>query len=197
MVNFSTTLMLALAGTAAMAAPHEKRTHQHLHAARAKTTAAPTGSKRGLAYDETKYTAAFKSSPVSWGWNWKSKQGDWGFDGTIPSGMEYVPMLYDAASAGSFISNVELAIKSGTKHVLGFNEIDQCGGGGTCIDTATAATLYNQYMKPLVGKVKIGSPSVTSDQNPASGKGVPALARWKEACGQDCPVGKSRPKVIM
>jgi len=187
MVNFSSSILLGLAATA-LAAPAPYR-HAKFHSARqAAAPAVPTGSKRGIAYDETKYANAFNSGSVVWAWNWKSREGDWGFDGKIPDGVEYVPMLYDQASASSFVGNVEAAIKSGTKHVLGFNEIDQCGGGGTCIDTGLAASLYNQFMTPLKGKVSIGSPSVTSDQNPASGKGVPALVRWKQACGPDCPV---------
>ena len=186
MVNFSSTILLSLAATA-LAAPAPYR-HAKFHAARQAAPAPASGPKRGIAYDETKYANAFNTGAVTWAWNWKSKVGDWGFDGSIPNGIEYVPMLYDQASASAFVGNVEAAIKTGTKHVLGFNEIDQCGGGGTCIDTGLAATLYNQYMTPLKGKVKIGSPSVTSDQNPASGKGIPALVRWKQACGANCPV---------
>ena len=203
MVFLSITVAIALTHSFTMAVArdrlHNSRTSpKHQHAAHVRSyTASTVNNKRGVAYDETKYVDAFGSSQISWAWNWKSKPGDWGFDGTIPTGIEYVPMMYDLASAETFLDNVEIAVDSGTRHVLGFNEIDQCGGGGTCINITQAAIAYRQIMQPLASKVRIGSPSVTSDQDPVSGKGIAALIRFLEACSVECPVGKSKARKIM
>jgi hypothetical protein len=79
--------------------------------------------KRGLAYNDPNLTSLF-GDKASWCYNW----GSWK---DLPAGspLEFVPMLHGGGSEFTNIwnTNVEKAISSGSKHILSFNEPDQCG----------------------------------------------------------------------
>ncbi|RDL38550.1 uncharacterized protein BP5553_02890 [Venustampulla echinocandica] len=143
-------------------------------------TSPSSGVKRGIAYNDQSLLSAFTSSgKFGWVYNWGSAPQ---YNGaTIPSGLEFVPMLWGNTTdyTQSWVSNAEKAIASGSKHLLAFNEPDR--GDQANIDPVTAATGYKKYMEPFAGKAQLGSPAVTSDQQDPT-KGIPWLKRFLSAC---------------
>lgn len=83
-------------------------------------------NKRGIAYNNPAMCDLFDASKFSWKYNWVSM--DWN-DGDWHTGPEYVPMLHswDAEWTSVWNNEVDMAIGKGSKHVLSFNEPDQCG----------------------------------------------------------------------
>jgi hypothetical protein len=61
---------------------------------------------------------------LTWGYNWLST----GID-VANTHFEYVPMLHSDGQefVGRWKEDVSKAVGAGTKHVLSFNEPDQCG----------------------------------------------------------------------
>jgi Glycosyl hydrolase catalytic core len=128
---------------------------------------APVGGKRGVAYASV--------STLDFG---------------QASNIQYVPILKDESMASDF----QEAAKSAS-YVMGMNEVDMTtGGGGSAMTPSEAASLWQQYIQPLAGKVKLGSPSVTSDNSPNSNlngvsaaSGTDYLQQFAEAC-QGCTI---------
>ncbi|KAF1932016.1 glycoside hydrolase family 128 protein [Didymella exigua CBS 183.55] len=161
-----------------------------LAALAALTEAAPTkrasAGKRGLAFPKqnngvagSTYTQLFKSyDQITWMYDWEAV-----IDGTPVSGLEYVPLLHsnqDWCTSG-WTTNVANAKKSySVKSVLSFNEPDQCGGGGSCMSVSDAVTAHKQYIQPLAGSLKIGSPAVTNGDGDA--KGINWLKSFMSQC---------------
>jgi len=111
------------------------------------------------------FSLSGQNSQVSWAYNWYQTPGN-GFNPAL----EYVPMLWSDASdlTGSWASNAQAAINSGSKHLLGFNEPDLCvsGAGSSCMQMSSAVKAWKQYMEPFAGKALLGSPAVTNGGSP-------------------------------
>lgn len=124
-------------------------------------TTASSLKKLGLAYNTASDLELLGGSSVaSWCYSWVSSTG-----GTVPSGLEFVPMLHDLSSMFTSVWSTEAnaAINSGSTHLLGFNEPDNSGTGATNIDVATALAGWGQYMQPFAGtNIKLGAPAVSS-----------------------------------
>ncbi|KAA6412437.1 MAG: hypothetical protein FRX48_03427 [Lasallia pustulata] len=78
-----------------------------------------------------------------------------------------------AANVKSCISN------NGTAAVLAFNEPDQCGNSGSCIQLPDAVSAYQTYMMPLAGTVALGAPAVI---NRGRSAGLTYLKNFLSAC---------------
>lgn len=157
---YSSTLLWTLASLSTLveAAPLQARQY-------------PTTSsgKRGLAFPKenngvagSSYTQYFSgSSKVTWMYDWEAV-----IDGTPASNLEFVPLLHDAESwcTQGWFDNVASARKQyNVQSILGFNEPDQVGGGGTAMAVGDAVNAWNQYIQPLAAQgLKLGSPAVTN-----------------------------------
>lgn len=96
-------------------------------------------------------------------------------------------MLHDNqdSSFSSWQSNAEAAISAGSTHVLAFNEPEQPASAGGCgMSPQQVIDGWNTHMKPLVGKAKLGSPAVTSQQG-SDTAGLPLLKTFLDAFGAD------------
>jgi hypothetical protein len=128
-----------------------------------------------------------------WGYNWDSK-----YQGTYPSGVDFVPMLWGTSSdhTGQWMTNANAAIKSGATALLGyalllnisftslftvrlirFNEPDL--GAQSNLSPTDAAKAWKQYMEPFKGKVQLVSPAVT---NGGGEMGLTWTANFLNAC---------------
>jgi hypothetical protein len=138
---------------------------------------ATSGGKRGVAFNDNSVLSAF-SGKASWCYNWGQ------FEGTIPSGFEYVPMLWGnkAGFYDSWSSNANSAISSGSTHLLAFNEPDLPEQSN--MDVATAVADFKTHMQPFAGKAKLGAPSVTNGGAPM---GLTYLGNFMTACS-DCTI---------
>jgi hypothetical protein len=145
--------------------------------------------KRGLAYNDPNLTKLF-GDKVSWCYNWGS------YNDVAGSNLEFVPMLHGSGPEFTNVwnDNVEKAIAAGSRNVLSFNEPDQCGGGGACMqDVGATIRAHQQWIQPLADKhpdVKIGAPAVTNGvKDPATGNdmGLPYLSRFLTGC-QGCRI---------
>jgi hypothetical protein len=134
-------------------------------------------SKAGAAYNDISLVTALcgDSSGISWAYNWGSSS-----DGNLPSGVEYVPMLWGTSSlfVDGWTTNVEAAIAAGSSYIMGFNEPDLASQAN--LAAADAATYYKQYLTPYSGKAKLISPAVTSSSSTTAG-----LA-WFESFISEC-----------
>ncbi|KAI9805476.1 MAG: hypothetical protein M1825_000727 [Sarcosagium campestre] len=141
-----------------------------------------SGGKRGLVYNDASRTTPFLGGKAaSWAYNWES----------LPNGLspevEYVPMLhgpFDRFTANWKV-NAPACIAKGSKHLLAFNEPDFETGEDYYISPSDAASSYKTYMHPYKSQVKLGAPSVTSQQAP--GKGLEWLKSFLSACS-DCQI---------
>jgi len=114
--------------------------------------ASNSGGKRGLAYNDASLLSGFASSPqVSWVYNWASSTS------TVPSNLEYVPVLW---GMGSQFTSVWNAYAAGASHLMSFNEPDYYGQADLSVSAAVAG--YMQYMQPFAGEKQIGAPAVTN-----------------------------------
>lgn len=131
-----------------------------------------SGVKRGVAFNDNSVLSAF-SGKASWCYNWGQ------YEGTIPSGIEYVPMLWGNKNGfyDSWSSNANKAISSGSTHLLAFNEPDLAAQSGMSVATAVAD--FKTHMQPFAGKAKLGGPSVT---NGGAGMGLDYLGQFVAAC---------------
>jgi hypothetical protein len=100
-----------------------------------------------------------------------------------PIDLEYVPLLHSNQEwcTQGWVDNVARAQKTyKVSHVLSFNEPDQCGGGGSCMSLSDAISAHKQYIQPLAGSLKIGSPAVTNGGD--EGKGLSFLSQFMAGC---------------
>lgn len=137
---------------------------------------APSGGKRGLAYNEAnlvKQLLAGTTGKASWAYNWGSTPGD------LPAGIEYVPMLWgvQADHTGNWIERANSAIASGSTHLLAFNEPDH--NEQARVDPGTCAQAYKTHVQPFAGKARLGAPAVT---NGGGEMGLTYLRNFMNAC---------------
>ncbi|MCT5295036.1 glycoside hydrolase family protein [Pseudomonas aeruginosa] len=142
MVSFTKLVTVGLVATSAMAAPMQvKRT---------------TSSKRGAAYnDVTTVSALTSGGAISWAYNWAGS-----LSGSLPSNIEFVPMLWGPKMFGGWVAAIETALSSGSSYILGFNEPDMASQAN--MSPSDAASYYQTYITPWSGKAKLISPAVTS-----------------------------------
>jgi hypothetical protein len=144
----------------------------------------PSGNgKRGLAYNSAALTNAFSGTSMSWAYNWAYKP-----DGTLPSGVEFVPMLWGQKMYSGWDAAAKSAIAAGAKHLLSFNEPDLSAQAN--MNSATAAADHIKYMNPYAGQAKIGSPSITNGgpNGGTDGMGLGWMKNFFSKCGGKCKV---------
>ncbi|KAF2743007.1 glycoside hydrolase family 128 protein [Sporormia fimetaria CBS 119925] len=147
--------------------------------------------KRGVAYNNPDFVKHFDipRSKVSWIYNWYSAPGDtriW---------WEFSPMLHSNRPdhTGIWFQNVETCSKvypPGKINVLSFNEPDQCGNGGACMQhIPTTVDEHRRWIEPLRSKygdrLIVGSPAITNGVgDPANGNimGLPYLKEFLKQC---------------
>ncbi|KAJ9229247.1 CAZyme family GH128 [Paecilomyces variotii] len=169
MVSFSALFVSGLMATVALAAPHQA--HQHLHAKRNATSA-----KKGAAYNEASLLAALTG--VSWAYNWNMEP-----DGTLPPGVEYVPMLWGPKMYSGWSAAADSALSSGSKYLLGFNEPDVASQAN--MSPSQAASDYKQYMTPYAGNATLVSPAVSNSGS--AGQGLDWMKSFLSEC-TDCQI---------
>jgi Glycosyl hydrolase catalytic core len=142
----------------------------------------PSNGKRGLAYNSAALTNAFAGA-MSWAYNWADHP-----DGSLPSGMEFVPMLWGQKKFGDWDAAAKKAIAAGAKYLQSFNEPDLAGQAN--MDTATAAAAHIKYMNPYAGQAKIGSPAITNGgpSGGTDGLGLGWLQNFFDKCNGNCKV---------
>lgn len=160
MVSFSSLIVASAMVTAAFAAPTKPLTKR-------------SNAKKGAAYNDASLVSLV--TDASWAYNWASSSG-----GTLPSGVEFVPMLWGSDTTG-WTDNVEAALASGSTHILGFNEPDLDTQSN--IDAATAAALYKEWITPYQNQAELVTPAVT---NGAAPLGLTWMESYLEACNGEC-----------
>lgn len=149
-----------------------------------------TSSKRGLVY-----VPSVKHPSDDRFWDSSTSDLTWYYNyGSTPSSsfqnsdkLQFVPMLFganDSSSDTTFLDDVQSQIKQGAKipYVLGFNEPDGQGNGGSDVSADLAATTWIREIEPLkkLG-VKLGAPAVTGATT-----GFTWLQNFFTACNGKC-----------
>ncbi|KAI2679737.1 CAZyme family GH128 [Penicillium psychrosexuale] len=148
MVSFTKLFTAGLVATSAMAAP--------MHAKR-------SSGKRGAAYNDVSTVSALANAgTISWAYNWA---GD--LSGSLPSGVEFVPMLWGQNMFGGWATAIQTALSSGSTYILGFNEPDMTSQAN--MSPSDAASYYQTYITPWSGQAKLISPAVTSSTTAGMG----------------------------
>jgi len=169
MVSFTNVLTAGLLATTALAVPHNMHMHRDLHKIQKRTS-----TKRGAAYnDVSTVTPLAETGTVSWAYNWVFTT-----DTGLPSGIEYVPMLWGTSFFGGWLSGIETILSSGSDYIMGFNEPDMASQAN--MSPSEAAGYYMQYITPFSGSAKLISPAVTSSSS--DGEGL----SWFEEFMTDC-----------
>lgn len=134
-----------------------------------------SSTKRGAAYNDADLVSALigSSSSITWAYNWGSSS-----DGDMPSGVEYVPMLWGSDDFTGWITALETALDSGSNYIMGFNEPDSSSQAD--MSASEAATYYKEYITPYAGDATLVSPAVTSSTN--SGEGLDWMKSFLEDC---------------
>ncbi|KAF7118374.1 hypothetical protein CNMCM5793_007888 [Aspergillus hiratsukae] len=170
MVSFKTLLTTGLLASSAVALPHG---HQHRHVEKR------SSSKRGAAYNDASAVQALGSNgSITWAYDWNMLAS-----GSLPSGVEFVPMLWGSKMFGGWLAAIETALASGSSYILGFNEPDN--SGQAAMSPSEAAQAYKQYITPFSGKAKLVSPGVTN--SPSPGQGLDWMNSFLESC-TDCGI---------
>ncbi len=113
--------------------------------------------KRGVAYNDATLADEFLPYPkISWGYNWANHSAG------LSSSLNYVPMLWGNYTdlTDGWNTAVDLAVASGSTHLLAFNEPDETHQSNLTVPQAVS--LYKTYMQPYASKAKLGSPAVTN-----------------------------------
>lgn len=165
MVSFVNLLVAGLVASVAIATPHQA--HSSFHHKRG-------SSKRGAAYNDASAIPALSNSGnCPWAYNWWSSPS-----GSMPSGVEYVSMLWGEKAFGNWKTDVEAALASGTTHILAFNEPDE--GSQSNLTPDVAVGYYQQYITPYAKRASLGSPGVT---NGGGSMGLTWLESFLQGCG--------------
>ncbi|KAH6670526.1 glycosyl hydrolase catalytic core-domain-containing protein [Halenospora varia] len=143
------------------------------------SSAAPVttgGKKRGIAYNNAAFVQSFVSGgQISWAYNWASGSG-----GSLPSGVEFVPLCWGQKSFANWAADAKKAIAAGSKHLLGFNEPDHTEQAN--MSPADAITAWKAQMQPFAGQAALGAPAVTNGLNAAKTMGIDWLSSFVKGC---------------
>ena len=139
-----------------------------LWAAGALSPAFAQTAKKGVIFTNSAVLSPF-SGKASWAYNYATSPG-----GSVPAGIEYVPMFISPQAAQAGPAAVESA-----KNLLGYNEPDNPeAAGGQALDPGTAAGLWQQQFNPLSSIVRLGSPAITNDNSPSGPAGFASGLTW-------------------
>lgn len=155
--------------SAAVAKPH--RLHSDFH----KRATSTNSSKIGAAYNDASLVSLI--SGASWAYNWDDVA-----EGTLPTGVEYCPMLWGSKMYDSWASSVTTALDSGSTCLLGFNEPDNAAQSD--MSPSDAATDYQKYMTPYASQATIVSPAITNGVG--DDVGLSWMESWLTACAGAC-----------
>ncbi|KAF3386497.1 Alkali-sensitive linkage protein 1 [Penicillium rolfsii] len=170
MVSFTQLFTTGLLATSALAIPVSMPVTVEVQ----KRNSTTNTSKRGAAYNDISTVSVLASTgTISWAYNWALAQY-----GTLPSNIDYVPMLWGAKDFGGWFTAVETALSSGSEYIMGFNEPDMSSQAN--MSPSEAASYYNTYITPFSGKAKLISPAVSSSTT--AGLGL----SWFEEFMGDC-----------
>lgn len=137
-----------------------------------------TASKRGAAYNDIATVPLLHSSGgISWAYNWAIAEQN-----GLPSGIEYVPMLW-GADFDHWPELTENGLGKGSSYLLGFNEPDMSSQSN--MSPSVAATYYRTHITPFQDRAKLVSPAVTSSTS--MGMGLDWLGKFMKLCF-DCSV---------
>lgn len=169
MVSFTQLFTTGLLATSALAIPVAKPIVQV-----EKRNSTTNTSKRGAAYNDISLVSLLSSTgTISWAYNWAMSPY-----GSLPSNVDYVPMLWGAQDFGGWFTAVETALSSGSEYILGFNEPDTTSQAD--MSPSQAASYYQTYITPYSGQAKLISPAVTSST--AAGMGLSWLQEFMSEC---------------
>ncbi|KAL2870971.1 glycoside hydrolase family 128 protein [Aspergillus lucknowensis] len=161
----------ALLATSALALPHG---HTHAHAHKRTGT-----SKRGAAYNDASLVQSLSSGGlISWAYDWNMYTM-----GTLPSEVEFVPMLWGTKMFTGWFAAIQTLLGSGSNYILGFNEPDM--SSQAAMSSSDAANYYRQYISPFSGQAKLVSPAVTNGVG--SDVGLDWMRNFLNSC-TDCGV---------
>ncbi|KAL4940327.1 hypothetical protein BDV06DRAFT_22931 [Aspergillus oleicola] len=174
MVSFKHLATTLLAASSALAAPHG---HKHTHSMR--QTASASHPKRGAAYNDASLVQTLSDSgAVSWAYDWNMyTMGD------LPSGVEFVPMLWGSKMFTGWFAAIQSLLNSGSSHMMGFNEPDM--SSQAAMSSSDAAGYYTKYITPFSGKAKLVSPSVTNGEG--TDMGLDWMRNFLNSC-TDCDI---------
>ena len=132
---------------------------------------------RGLLYGSLSAAQSFDTSNIGWGWDWDSSPSPASGQATGSLGsIQFVPMLLSTASVHTSIWEGNSA---GAEWVMGFNEPDQCGGGGSCMQVSDVVSGWGTYFSQL--SASKCSPATTNDIT-TQGKGLSYMTEFLAAC---------------
>lgn len=144
--------------------------------AASKPSGSPTysGTKRGLAYNDGELCASFGSN-FGFAYNWAQTESK-------DVGAPFIPMMHKVSdsTAEAWLANVDIAVKGGSKAVMGFNEPDIAAQAN--LTPEAACTAWKEYMNPIASShpdVTILGPSVSNGQAPL---GLDWLSRFHDCC---------------
>ncbi|KAE8372581.1 hypothetical protein BDV26DRAFT_91006 [Aspergillus bertholletiae] len=149
MVSFTQMITAGLLASAAVAHPHSHQ-QSHVHVSKR------SSSKRGAAYNDASTVESLSSSGgISWAYDWNMVAS-----GSLPSGVEFVPMLWGSKMFGDWFTTIETVLSSGSSYIMGFNEPDM--SSQAAMTPSEAAQSYSKYITPYSGKAKLVTPAVTN-----------------------------------
>ncbi|GAA5970507.1 hypothetical protein JCM11641_007330 [Rhodosporidiobolus odoratus] len=142
-------------------------------AAAASPTASVKTGKKGVGYNDAKFTT---NLDIDWAYNWASSGSG------LNEGVMYVPMLWGRDKVADWEKDAKAGIAAGATHLLGFNEPDLPEQANMSPDEAAA--LWKANMEPHAGSAKLVSPGVTNGVKLDNGTslGVPWLQDFIKAC---------------
>lgn len=161
MVSFTTLFTAGLMASSALAMP---RRIPEVYPIVQRSAVSNSTSKRGVAYNDINAVAPLTNSgKMSWAYNWAATEV------SLPSDVEFVPMLWGLKTLGGWIGAVEsfLSSATGAKYIMGFNEPDNVAQA--YMSPQDAASNYLQYITNFSGRSKLVSPAVTSSTNQGQG----------------------------
>ncbi|GAQ42075.1 hypothetical protein AtubIFM55763_006955 [Aspergillus tubingensis] len=181
MVSFKSLLTATTLATAVLAIPHGGHGHgSHKHRSTHVASKRGSSSKRGAAYTSvsnvhTLTSGSSGNGTVSWAYDWNMYA-----DGSLPSNVEYVPMLWGSKMFGGWLTAIETALDSGSNYIMGFNEPD--ASSQASMTASEAASSYKKYITPYSGKAKLVTPAVTSSTT--EGEGLSWMKSFLSECSE-------------
>ncbi|KAI1388769.1 glycoside hydrolase family 128 protein [Hypoxylon trugodes] len=146
------------------------------------TSSTSSTGKRGAAYNDASLVtdALNLGAKLSWAYNWGSDSGG------LKADVAYYPMLWSSVSdySSNWDSKAEAAISSGSDAFLSFNEPDIAAQSN--LSPAQAAAGHQEFFGKYAGKVRIGSPAISSSEN--AGQGIDWLKQFLDACDGKCQI---------